>query len=268
MRYDQAAGRLVAHDIAGELSRDRKWIAWSDEPGGALFRSRVDGRDRRELAPPRISLLMGPRWSPDGSRLAFAGRERGERYKVYVVSADGRGLRAVAEEAREPASPTWSPDGTSLMFGRPPDHLAEPGAPKAIHIVDVETGRRSTLPGSEGLYSPRWSPDGRFVVAMSLREPKLMLFDGKTERWQVLARQRGHNPLWATDSRSVVFQDIEEDYRPIYRVSLPERRIIRLASSADLARSCSLVSLGMHDDPILRCYAPGADLYALQRRAR
>ena len=51
----------------------------------------------------------------------------------------------------------WSPDGRSLMFGRPPDIMAEAGLPKAIHIVDLKTKQVSTLPHSEGLFGPRWS---------------------------------------------------------------------------------------------------------------
>jgi hypothetical protein len=32
------------------------------------------------------------------------------------------------------------------------------------HVVDLKTGRVSALPGSEGMWFLRWSPDGRFIA--------------------------------------------------------------------------------------------------------
>jgi hypothetical protein len=63
------------------------------------------------------------------------------------------------------------------VFGGVP--WLEGGAPgsAAIHMLDLKTRQVSTLSGSEGLYSPHWSPGGRYIVAMSLDSPKLMLFD-------------------------------------------------------------------------------------------
>ena len=55
-----------------------------------------------------------------------------------------------------------------------------------IHMLDLKTRQVSTLPGSEGLFSPHWSPDGRYVLAKSLDSPKLMLFDFSTHKWAEL----------------------------------------------------------------------------------
>jgi Tol biopolymer transport system component len=150
------------------------------------------------------------------------------------------------------------------MFGRPPDYLAEPGTPKAIQIVDLETNRVSTLPGSQGLFSPRWSPDGTHVAAMPLNQRGLMLFDFATGKWARVAPNAIHNPLWSRDGRSLYFQEREEEYRPIYRVALPGLRVEKVVSAAELARDCDLVGLSLDDAPYLRCQSGGADLYALE----
>jgi Tol biopolymer transport system component len=111
------------------------------------------------------------------------------------------------DDERNESDPAWSPDGQALMFGRPPDYVAEPSVPKAIHILDLKTGKLSTLPGSGGLFAPRWSPDGRYVAAMPLNQTKLVLFDFKTGNWSELARfNRMHNPVWSRDGRLVYFQ--------------------------------------------------------------
>jgi Tol biopolymer transport system component len=150
------------------------------------------------------------------------------------------------------------------MFGRPPTYLAEPSAPRAIHVVELETGTITTLPGSEGLFSPRWSPDGQRVAAMPLDERSLRVFDFGSARWEQVAPISVHNPVWARDGRSVYFQGKDEEYRPIYQVTLPDRRVLRLASATERARECLLVGLGPDGAPALRCSVGGVDLYALE----
>lgn len=56
-----------------------------------------------------------PRWSPDGSRLAFSSNRTG-RYEIWTVAADGSGARQVTDGPGEKTWPTWSPDGTRILF--------------------------------------------------------------------------------------------------------------------------------------------------------
>ncbi len=46
-----------------------------------------------------------------------------------------------------------------------------------IHVADLKTSQVSDLPGSEDLFSPRCSPDGRYVAALSGDSTRLMLYD-------------------------------------------------------------------------------------------
>ena len=70
----------------------------------------------------------------------------------------------------------WSPDGTSLIFhSGMADFLSV--TPRSIHLLDVKTRQVSTISGSEGLYSPRWSPDGRYIAALRVGPEILVIFD-------------------------------------------------------------------------------------------
>ena len=187
--------------------------------------------------------IWTPRWSPDGTQIAFTGKRPGQPYKAYLVSRDGGVPQQVLGGERNELDLEWSPDGRSLMFGRPPDIMAEAGLPKAIHIVDLETKQVSTLPRSEGLFGPRWSPDGRHVVAVPLDNSKLVIFDFKTAEWRDLAgpgnrcglrgrlssrvQQRPMVARWAIRVR-------RERGSNVVRVALADRRVERVLGVADL----------------------------------
>lgn len=95
-----------------------------------------------------------PRWSPDGSRLAFSAQREGV-YGVWVVGADGRDLRLMAERASQPV---WAPRGSRIAFvGERPE-----AAP--IEIVDADDGSRLRVTGEHLDSSPTWSPDARSLA--------------------------------------------------------------------------------------------------------
>ena len=76
----------------------------------------------------------------------------------------------------------------------------------SIHVVHLKTNQVSALPGAEGMYSPRWSPDGRFIAGLS-RYPvnKLMLYDLGTRKQIQLFDLQSECPTWSRDGESLFF---------------------------------------------------------------
>ena len=234
LKYDSMTQQFVPYGKAlnaaslVDFSRDGGSVAWINPEDISLWRSRVDGTQRLQLTSPPMEVFM-MHWSPNGKRIVLMGREPGKVWRLYIVDAQGGNLTPVLNEARNEADPDWSPDGNSLVFGRLPDLMAEKSLPKAIYIVDLKTKQVTTLPNSEGLFSPRWSPDGRYIAAMTLDQNKLMLYDTDIHTWRTLISRPAHDPLWSNDSRWIYFNDFVAEGQPVYRVSIPDGRLEHVA---------------------------------------
>lgn len=57
--------------------------------------------------------------------LELMGHERGKLWRLYETDADGGHMHPLLDETRNEADPSWMPDGNAIVFGRPPDVMAE-----------------------------------------------------------------------------------------------------------------------------------------------
>jgi Tol biopolymer transport system component len=142
--------------------------------------------------------------------------------------------------------------------------MAEDSTPKSIQMVDLSTRHLWTVPGSEGLFSPRWSPDGRYIIAMTLDQRKLMLFDIGSTKWNELARGRFNNPVWSKDAKHIYYQTYDEG-SPICRIPVAGGAVEQIADFRDLAGGTTVNywGIGSEDAPIVSFDSLTADIYAL-----
>jgi Tol biopolymer transport system component len=98
-------------------------------------------------------------WAPDGSRIAFRSNRETALENLYVMNADGSGIRRLTDMAAVFCL-AWSPDGTRIAFSSWGEHgKAEPEP--AVFVVDVETGEVSPTTSGPGSWVVEWSPDGK-----------------------------------------------------------------------------------------------------------
>ena len=225
----QPAPSFLADATRVDYSRNGAWLAWTDNDG-RLWRARADGSDELQLTPNYLGVFLS-HWSPDGRKLAIMAREPGKAWKIYLVDADGGKPKELLKEERNEADPGWSPDGTHLVFGREPDLMGKESGSHAIEVLDLQTRKTETIPGSEGLFSPRWSPDGHWIAALSLNQKSLMLYDVTQHRWMELARTSAADPIWSSDSKSLYFHAFLEEHQPIIKMSVPEGEVHVVADS-------------------------------------
>lgn len=214
-----------------ETSRDGQWCAFVSYPDGVLWRSRADGTDRLQLTPPSMHANL-PRWSPDGKRIAFMAQTGIEPWAIYLVSPEGGKLERVVTEQHHESDPSWSPDGAFLAFGRLPWLEAGSWGAVAIQIVNMKTRQVTILPGSDGLFSPHWSPDGRYLLGMTSTQPAstLKLFDFDKRTWQALADISAAYPNWSVDGKYVHFINPYRAVPELYRFRVSDSKIERIAA--------------------------------------
>lgn len=263
-RYSSKANKFFPYlgGISAEgvtFSRDGKWIAYVTYPQGELWRSKADGSEPLQLTF-RPLFALDPSWSPDGKQIAFAGQRAGEKWQVYTVSVDG-GAPEHIETPENAQDPSWSADGQSLVFGND----GFPGG--EIHIFNFRTKTLSPLVGSHDLYSARWSPDGRYVAAVSLNDDRLMLFDFRTGKWD----ERAHMPdiawpRWSKDGEYIYFSEIGDKQR-VYRTSTTGHKIEEIMNLRDFrwtGAAPGWFSLTPDGDLLLlRNTSGGSEVYAL-----
>lgn len=273
LRYDAASNTFSAYGDTltsahrVEFSRDRKWIAWISQDDNSLWRSRADGTERVQLtaAPMEVFLMH---WSADDKQLLFMARLPGSLWQVYTIDADGSNLKPVYKENRNQSDPDWSPDGSQIVFGRVPALMGEVGQPKAIYLLDRASGQVSELPGSVGLFSPRWSPDGRYIAALSLDMNRLMLYDTVTRTWSVLLRQSAADPVWTHDGKTLFFHNYVQKSQTIYRVRVPDGQVERIADLRDMrfadAVDYQFAGLAPGDAPLVSARMSTANIYSVR----
>ena len=255
---------ISAGDV--DLSRDGHWVTYVSYPEDTLWRSKLDGTERLQLTyrPMRVGV---PHWSPDGEQIAFSGSTPGKPWKLFLISKDGgSATQLTSDEDAAEADPSWSPDGKSIVFGRNSNTLEK----TFIEKFDVQTRQISRLPGSEGLFGSRWSPDGRFIATVGVDNGYVVLLDMTTNRRRELVRQRQIGYLaWSADSRYLYFDTLFEQNSAYHRVRVADAKIETMVDLKQIRLfpsqfgPGSWTGLGPGDTPLFVRDTSAQEIYAL-----
>lgn len=255
-----------------EYSPDRKWVAYISYPDMTLWRSRPDGSEKMQLtfAPVRA---YGARWSPDGSTIAFMNVQFNRPWKILLISSSGGGVPRSPFEANSGAAQTdatWAPDGKSIVFGN--SQSAGEGR-SAIYRLDLGTGKIFPIAGSDGLGSPRSSPDSRYICALKRDHMALMLFDSTTNQWSILAAGgQFANNEWSHDGRYVYMRENRNGNSELVRVRMKDHVLEQVIDLKDFPQLvdpyAAWLGLTPDDVPLLMRDRSVQEIYGLDLHFR
>ncbi len=201
-----------------------------DRREGRLWLVSADGSVHRKLTSEDRS-ESSPRWSPDGTRIAFvSGSDEGS--EVYVYWVETGQIARLTQLDRSPGGIAWSPDGLQIAFTMLvpeawPVFAAMPRKPAGAEWADppiVET-------------RVRHEADGSGVIEPGFQHIFVIPADGGSPR-QITSGDFQHGvPVWAADGSSILFSanrrpgwEWELDQSDVYRVSLNDGVTVPLTS--------------------------------------
>lgn len=123
----------------------------------------------RSLHARRLTALpndeLEPRWSPDGTQIAFIGHQAGNP-DIYMADAASGEVRPLTDALSDDFDPRWSPDGRYLTFVRRSGGQFGQWGWSQLFVVEVATGRETALTWRPvpHVETPVWTPDGRAVI--------------------------------------------------------------------------------------------------------
>lgn len=179
-----------------------------------IYTMRPDGGDVRALTSDAVNDTK-PRWSPDGTRIAFVSYVSGPlEPDLFVMDANGSNL---VNLTRTPDigdfDPAWSPDGSRLLFTRQDFEDSGGIGPADLYVIELGSGRTRRLTDTPDLdeWTAAWSPDGTTIVFHGCcgagDVPHQGLYQMRADGTGVRAITTGRDfePSWSPDGRRLVF---------------------------------------------------------------
>jgi hypothetical protein len=139
-------------------------------------------------------------------------------------------------------------------------------------MVDLRTHQVTTVPGSEGLFGPLWSPDGRYLAAMPADSHKQLLYDFYTHVWEDLVNLNAGYATWSHGGKYLYFRSaIYESNPAIYRVRISDLKLEKVVSLKGIRRAWGSAGpwngLAPDDSPLLVRDVGTQEIYALDWQA-
>ena len=199
----------------------------ADKPLGVIWLTGVDGRHARPLS--SVDNSSTPRWSPDGTRIAYLGTAGDGSTQLFMYWAESNVTTAISHFTESPSSLAWSPDGRWLAFTMP---VAAERKPLKVELPEAPKGAKWAEP-PKLIDRLVYRVDGEGYLPNTFSQLFVIAADGGAPR-QLTHGDFDHDgtPAWSADGRSVVIaanRRADADFEPldseIYRVDLSDGSI-------------------------------------------
>ena len=253
------------------FSPSRRSVAYVDYADRTVWRQNLDGSKKKQITFSPLE-VEGLSWSPDGKWFAMRAHRPGEPWRIQLVPADGGQPTEIVPGQGEQAIPSWSADNKRIAFGDVPQNIGKASGHEVIHVLDLSTRTLVELPGSRGLWTARYSPDGRYLAALTVEGERLKLYDFATKKWRATQADHIKNPTWSIDGKYIYYDTetyVGHENRTLCRVRVADGRVEQLVSLQGHAiLDATWTGVTLDNCPLILSDAGSAEIYSLVLQSR
>ncbi|WP_417912684.1 protein TolB [Candidatus Electronema sp. TJ] len=221
IQQDDLALRLadaLVEDFTGEPGISRTSIAFVSDASGQkeIYIADVLGRKVRQITK-HNHLCVSPRFSPDGSLLAYSSYHRGNQNLYLTDLSQNQTTTAISRREGMNLAPAFSPDGRSMIVT-----LSKDGSPD-LYRLDMQGKILERLTEGAGInVSASFSPDGRSIAFVSDRsgKPQIYVMDMSSRKTRLLTLQGQENvePSWSPKGDQIVYTSLTSGRYHIFAI--------------------------------------------------
>lgn len=177
------------------------------------------------------------RWSPGGTMIAFT-RDTSTsatnlRSDLYIMNADGSGLRRLTNSGGDNIGASWSPDGARIAF------MSDRGGQADLYTVNIDgTDLKRITTHSAFDTAPAWSPDGTTIAFASDRTGNFEIFTMPATGGAATQRTNSgyfdFSPSWSPDGQFIAFesqQDGSNHLSDVFRMNADGTNVVNLTNT-------------------------------------
>ena len=195
-----------------------------------------------------------PRFSPDGSKLAYVSTKNADYFSqsaLYVIEF-GKPNREKRIKTGVRTGMCWSPDGSRLYYARSTRENPHWSYQFDLYVYDLSTEEETRLTNGRRAITPAVSPDGKTLACVVNADGSsniaLMNIDGSNFRI-ITSYKKGeqvYNPLWSPDGSHILFDYSVKDGRDIAWVRPDGSDVQFLITGSDDSRTGTFTPDGSH----------------------
>ena len=209
-----------------------------DRERSNLWQITIDKQDHRPLYS-GIKSARSPRWSPDGTKLAFISNDTGSQ-QIHVRWMDNGETAVITQLQKSPSNLTWSPDGKWLAFTMNVKASSEPIAKSRAQPEGAEWAKKPIT-----VTSTQYQYDGRGIVEPAFRHVFIVPADGGSARQLTGGNFNHYGSLtWSPESDRIYFSanrsedwELVSDEADIYSVTVSSKKIEQITNESGAERS-------------------------------